>query len=261
MCFVVLLTGAAAFAGIGTPLVREEHIVTVEEVEERWRLEWVSAPSPVCSPEEPEWSTCPCEGFAFGESGDLVLVRNRPGQEEERLPLSRLFDGDLDLPGVPDTLGQAILRRWDTYEKDIDESGAVDFASRVRARPIATVMRFGDYDHDGRATEFLLQVGTLPCGMKMSVAVGISRSTPNLHVFSTVEHPEKRLILTASQWQALLEAKSPIKVGDWLCGDHGSDTETELELGADADGIHAKKREYECKDDGGRGQFIGEEVL
>jgi hypothetical protein len=257
VCIVTLLTCMHAFASDPSPLIREEHKVLVDGVEEVWRLEWVNPPSPVCSPDEPDvWPTCPCEGFAFGESGNLVLVRKRPGQEEERFALNQLFDEELDAPGKS---GQAVLRRWDVDQKDRDEANSPGFAARVRARSIATVMHFGDYDHDGRATEFLVQVGTLPCGKKMSVVVGISRATPQLHVFRSAEHPEIPLVLQSGQWEALLKAKAPVKVRDWACGDHGAETETELELSADAGNIHATRTEFECKEDGSRGRRLDTE--
>jgi hypothetical protein len=142
----------------------------------------------------------------------------------------------------------------------MDESKSPDFAARVRARPIAQVMHFADYDHDGRATEFLLQVGTLPCGKQMSVAIGISRDKPNLHVFSSVENPDRPLVLQAWQWESLLEARAPIKVTDWKCGDHGSEEETELELAVDKNGIHGTKWTYECDQDGRRGKLTSKEV-
>ena len=181
MCLVVLLTGMSAFGENLTPVTREEHKVVVDGVEEHWRLEWATPPSPACSPDEPDvWSTCPCSGFAFGERGNLVLVRKKPGGDEERFALTQLFAGDFDAPG---NVGEVVLRRWDVQEEDMDQSDSPDFAERVQARPPATVMRFGDYDHDGQATEFLLQVGTLPCGKKMSVAIGVSRQNPRLHAF------------------------------------------------------------------------------
>ncbi|MBI4965775.1 MAG: hypothetical protein HY913_21030 [Desulfomonile tiedjei] len=258
ICFVLLLAGTSAFAGNPASVIREERKVTIDGVEELWRLEWLSTPSPACSPDQPEWMTCPCNGFAFGERGNLVLVRNRPGYEEERLALTRLFDGDFDLPGKA---GEAFLRRWDVDAKDVDENDAGALASRVRARPFATVMRFGDYNHDGRPTEFLLQVGTLPCGKIMSVAVGVSRGKDRLHVFGSVENPEKPLVLQASHWEALLKARGPIKVVDWVCGDHGSETETELELSAQAEGIRATRIEYRCKEDGSRGDLVAKEAF
>jgi hypothetical protein len=258
MCLVVLLTGISALAENPNPVVREEHKVVVDGVEEHWRLEWATPPKPACSPDEPDvWSTCPCEGFAFGERGNLVLVRKKPGGEEERFTLTQLFAGDFDAPG---NVGEVVLLRWDVHEKDVDESKSSDFADRVRARPLATVMRFGDYDHDGHATEFLLQVGTLPCGKRMSVAVGVSGHNPRLHVFSTIEHPERPLVLQAWQWESLRDAKGPTKVLDWKCVDHGSDAETELELAVDENGLHAKKWTYDCDQDGHRGKLESKEV-
>jgi hypothetical protein len=199
MCLLALLVGISAFAENPTPVLREEQKNTLNGVEELWRLEWASAPSPVCSADEPDiWSTCPCAGFAFGERGKLVLVRQRPGQEPERLSLGALFTGDLDGPA---DAGEAVLRRWDVEEKDLKEGQSPGFAAKVRARPAARVMRFEDYDHDGKATEFAFQVGTLPCGKKMNVVIGISGRNPRLHVFGTVEHPDKPLILQASHWE------------------------------------------------------------
>ncbi|MEW6533959.1 MAG: hypothetical protein AB1473_24245 [Thermodesulfobacteriota bacterium] len=259
MCLLALLVGISAFAETPSPIVREEAKLTVNGVEEIWRLEWASAPSPVCSADEPDiWSTCPCAGFAFGERGNLVLVRQRPGQEQERLSLSQLFTGQLDGPA---DAGEAVLRRWDVEEKDLKEGQSPGFASKVRARQAARVMRFEDYDHDGKATEFAFQVGTLPCGKKMNVVIGISDRNSRLHVFSSVERPDKPLILQASHWEALLKAKAPVKVVDWACGDHGSDTETELELSADEKGIHATKTEYQCKKNGTRGRLVSKEGL
>jgi hypothetical protein len=239
-------------------VVREEHKIMVHGVEERWRLEWKVRPNQACSPDQPEWMTCPCNGFAFGERGDLVLVRERPGNKEERLGLTRLFQGDFDGPGYS---GEAVLRRWDVEKEDVNESDSAVLASRVRVRPIATVMRFGDYDHDGEPTEFLLQVGTLPCGKQVSVAVGVSHRNDQLHAFSTVEHPGRPLVLQTSYWESLLRAKAPFKVVDWVCGDHASETETVLELSADTDGIHAMRSEYECDGNEKRAKLINKDSL
>lgn len=261
ICFFVAVAASAACAEKPTPVIREEHNVRVEGVEERWRLEWETPPSPVCSPDEPDvWSTCPCEGFAFGERGQLTLVRKRPEQEDERLSLNRLIQecGDYDQPA---DLGEVVLRRWDVEGKDWDDRETPGFAARVRARPDAKVMRFEDYDHDGRATEFLFQVGVLPCGKRMCVAIGISLSKPHLHVFSAAEHPKKPLVLQDHQWEALREAKGPVTVIDCKCGDHGSNVEEELELRVDRDGIHATKSVYRCNEDGTRGRFLSRCIL
>ena len=87
----------------------------------------------------------------------------------------------------------------------------------------------------------------------MSVAIGVARSTGRLHVLSTVEHPERPLVMQSSHWESLRRATAPIKLVDWLCGDHGSDTETELELSTDKDGIHVTRTEYKCDENGKRG--------
>jgi hypothetical protein len=237
---------------------REEHRVIVNGVEERWGLYWVGSSKPACSPDQPEWKTCPCSGFAFGERGDLVLVRERPRSKEEHLGLAPFFEGEFDGPGYP---GEAVLRRWDVEKDDLNVSNSVGLARYIGSRPLATVMHFGDYDHDGHATEFLLQVGTLPCGKPVSVAVGVSRRIDRPHVFSTVEHPDRPLVLQTAHWVSLLKAKAPVKVVDWVCGDHASETETVLELSADADGIHGMRSEYECHENGRRAGLIKKDSL
>ena len=150
--------------------------------------------------------------------------------------------------------------RWDVQNNDFDERDSSTLPLRVRARPITTIMRFGDYNHDGQSTEFFLQVDSEPCAKSMGVVVGVSRRMPRLHAFATVEHPEKPLVMNVLHWEALLRAKAPIRVIHTSCGDHGSLTITELEPHADSDGIHVTNRYYQCEMGGHRGQLIREEV-
>ncbi len=80
--------------------------------------------------------TCPCNGFAFGERGNLVLIRKRPGQKEERLRLGPLFSE------APVEFGEAVLQRWDVQRRDHDEWDTPGFVSRLQVRPIVQVMHF-----------------------------------------------------------------------------------------------------------------------
>jgi hypothetical protein len=194
----------------------------VDGVQETWRLQWHKAPTSVCGTDSPSVSgTCPCSGFAYGEQGELVLVRLRSGAEAERLELGPFFIHE-QLPGE----GPAMVQRWPATLKDMDiEDDDPEFMRAVVNRGLTDVMRFADYDRDGRATEFLLQVGTLPCGKHQMVVVGISKQNPHLHVFSSAENPEQPLVLGAWQWEALLKSHGPIKTFNWACADHGSEYE------------------------------------
>ena len=96
----------------------------------------VSTPTRACFDEQ--WSSCPCYGFAFGETGDFDLVRERPGAPEERLHPS----GTLQRWPVLETDSQ----RWIDGNVDVDE---------IMRRPEVKLIHLGDYDHDGRATEFV----------------------------------------------------------------------------------------------------------
>lgn len=259
--FLVLLTAFVSLASEAAepsrPVVREEREIIVDGLKEQWRLEWLNSPQPSCTPDELDWMTCPCMGFAFGERGAMALVRKRGSAEEERFPFDSLFSAGYDTPGEP---GEAVLRRWDVRTDDMEQSDSPDFVSRVQKRPLAKIMQLGDFDHDGRATEFIVQIGTLPCGKQMSVAVGISRVKPYLHALTTVEHPERPLVLERRHWMTLLKAKRPIRVVDWPCGDHGSETEVELELWADSGGIHGKRFEYTCPESEKPRKLIREEI-
>ncbi len=254
---VAALSAVVAFAGDSKPVIREEHKISINGVEELWQLEWAQTPSPSCGPEDSAWSTCPCTGFAFGESGELTLVRKRQGQKDERLALTPFFSDEYDSPASSST-SKAVLARWEVHDKDYDDSDKPDFVARVRSRPLLRIMNFKDYDHDGKPTEFMLQVGTLPCGKLMSIVVGISSKNPHLHVFSSERQPKQPLILQACQWEALHKAKAPIKVTDWQCGDHGSEQEVEFELVAQNGNIRAMRRTYECKENG-RGKLLKKE--
>ena len=242
------------------PIIREEVEIVIDGIEERWSLEWVKPPVPHCQPEDDDWMICPCNGFAYGERCDLDLVRKRKGKKEERFSLTRLFEYGDNFPILADNKRQAVLMKWKPRKDDIDNYKLPGFIEEVAARPLAKIMNFGDYDHDGRATEFMLQIDTLPCGKRMSIIAGISRESPRLHVFTSVSHPKEPLILQDWQWEALRKAKDSTTVVQWPCGDHGSDGIDEYELSAKKGDIFALKRQYECNiESGQKGRLLGEE--
>lgn len=233
----------------GTP-VRERQRVIVGSRAEEWCLEWQAQPEPDCDPSGDDWYTCPCNGFAFGETGELDLVRHVPGMPDERLQLSPLFEHGY--------YGDSIARlpKWPVMEGDFDRMGSPGFSKMVHSRPIVRIMEIADYDHDGRATEFLLQIGAGPCGHRQTVVVGISRSDPKLHAFGTVAHPEVPLVLESPDaWKQFLRSKGKTTVVSWPCGDHGSEEENDVELVAEATGIRAFRLRYACAA-AGRGQLV-----
>jgi hypothetical protein len=115
----------------------------------------------------------------------------------------------------------------------------------VQKRTPVDLLDFADYDRDGNATEFLLQVATLPCGKHQMVLVGVSRANPHLHAFTTVEKPDKPLVLGSWEWEALRKSGRTTVI-DWNCDDHGSNVEWQVELVADSIGLHAKHLKYSC---------------
>lgn len=233
-------------------VAREERTVEVAGETESWQLQWASPPVLVCEPGDDVWDTCLCAGFAFGEKGELELLRSGADRTEERLQLTPYFD-DQESPGGGDG---AVLQRWARLPRDQSPN-----TQDVHSRPPVPILDLHDYNHDGWATEFVLQVGAGPCGHQASILVGVSRRTPALHAFGTAEHPDKPLTLSPGAWRRLLQAKAPIEIVDVACGDHGASEEGVIQLSADAAGLHALERIYECGDDDRHGKLLREKVL
>lgn len=191
--------------------------------------------------------TCPCSGRAYGESGKLSLVRNRGGHDFERMDVGPLF-GKFDAPEAAKVEDPAYLPHWPLKLSDLDreDHGDPTLIAEIKRRPATEIMKFADYDRDGAATEFLIQVGTLPCGKLQFAAVGVTKSDPHLHALTSIAHPETPLIMPEAAWQALLKGPGPTVVPIWECGDHGNDGRSTLVVSAKAGAITVKDREYSC---------------
>jgi len=185
-------------------IVRERRRLRVAGVDEEWHLEWASPPVPVCRTASTGFGSCPCGGVAFGEKGALDLVRYRPFGPVERLRL-----GD-----------EHELQRWDVTAAD----WALDYddtPSDLASRPIVTIMNLDDYDHDGEATEFLLQQSATPCGHHQTVIVGVSRALPKLHFFASAEAPATPFVFEHRSDALALARHAELDVVQFACGDHG----------------------------------------
>jgi hypothetical protein len=262
LLFAAIILGAqpgspihsSTIPAVAGPVVREEQRIVVNGVPEIWRLEWKSPPKPACGAVENSVAiTCPCSGFAYGESGQLDLVRLVNNREIERFALTPFFK---DAP--TDERFAAVVQRWELQEKDGDVPDSKEFAEQVSLRPVVRIMRFADYNHDGMSAEFYLQTETLPCGKHSGIVIGVTPSNPKLHVFATALHPNKPLILQKTEWDSLLKQPQAGQTLDWGCGDHGSDTETDMELRATDGKIRGIRREYKCTEAGNRGMLISE---
>ena len=188
-------------------ILRERATVDVDGVAETWRLEWSEPTTPECATLEQFAMSCSCWGFAIAETGPLDLVRSRPNMPDERLALSPLFVGGK----------LAILQRWKLGEH---EPPPENLSYQAMFRPAVTVMNLGDYDHDGRSTEFVLQIAASAC-YDAAVVVGISKSDPHLHVFRSAESPRTMVsLLHRDQWERL-RTSSMIDVVQVPCGERG----------------------------------------
>ena len=250
-----LLFAASVAADDYTSLIREQRAVVIAGVREAWRLQWDASPQSACGPEDLEVAlACPCSGFAYGESGKLALVRTRHGATPERLELTPFFTNT----GVAGAQGAAVVQRWRPIpaaahdeEDDWHHAADFDFLKRIQARGLSTIMKLGDYSHDGQASEFLLQVGTHPCGTQQFVLVGVSRYNPHLHVFAAAEAPAQPLVLPGAAWAALLKNPKPAPIVETNCDVPGTDTETVLTVAVRHGAFHMQRESRPCPKDGG----------
>jgi hypothetical protein len=243
---LLALVAAPLLAAPGKEVVREERRVTIGGVQEVWRLVWRGAPRDdgMCGAQDPEMAiTCPCSGVAYAQTGDLVLERQRPGAAPERMALAPLFAGSEMLSTEAGVA--AVLPRWPMGDDDVSKEVT---PKAIRARPAVAILKLADYDHDGVAGEFLLQIDALPCGKHLMVAVGTTRDQPRLHALTSAEHPERPLALYRWQWEALARSARPGEVADWPCGDHGAEEETTMVLRSERGRIHATRVTGTCPD-------------
>lgn len=249
-CAAVLL--AASALAVDKQVKREQRPVVIDGTRETWRLVWEGKPATVCGPDEVYMAiTCPCSGWAYAEYGKLSLVRIRGGREIERMDLRPLF-GKFDYPEADKVVGSAYLQRWPVMFSDMDRenNGDPNLIPEIKRRPAPEIMKFADYDRDGAPTEFLIQVGTLPCGKLQFAAVGVTRTVRHLHALTSISHLDTPLIMPEAAWQALLKNPGPTAVPIWTCGDHASETRSELVVSANDGEIRVKDREYSCPADG-----------
>jgi hypothetical protein len=246
----VLFAVAAPLWAAGQPaandVVREQAALRVQDTTETWRLVWDGKPDEVCRPDDvADAATCPCNGFAYAESGKLALTRQRDGKELDRLDLSPLFM-TTEHPAEDGVPGPAVLVRWPFAMTDMDRDTDPDLVADVKRRPAPKIMRFADYDRDGLASEFLVQVGAGPCGHTEFAAVGLSGQPRRLHALATAAHPDRPLIMPRAAWDALLKGPNARNVRTLECGDHGSDARQELVVSAQNGAIRVKARTFSC---------------
>ncbi|HEX2882486.1 MAG TPA: hypothetical protein VHO25_23355, partial [Polyangiaceae bacterium] len=152
---------------------------------------------------------------------------------------------------------EAVLQRWPVHETDHERfKSGPPIEEEIASRPIVQIMKLGDYNHDGQASEFVLQLGTEPCGHSETVLIGVTPRKPTLHAFASVEEPTKPLINERRVWEKLLTSSGKIVVPILTCGDHGSETEIDVEIRADTKGLHTTSLAYECNDNFKRGKRI-----
>lgn len=260
LALVLSLSLAAPALAAPATYLREQRAVTIGGAAESWQLVWQGKPRSICGPEDVETAiTCPCTGFAYGELGKLALVRQRGGQEVDRMDLGVLFS---DLP-ADNADGLAAMPWRPVASTDFDraaDGASPAFLAEVARRPGPRVMKLADYDRDGMASEFLVQVAAGPCGHTEYAAVGVSKASGRLHALSSKANPAAPLVLPAAAWRAMLGA-GPGRVVNYRCGDHGTEQQEELAVSARGGAISVQRVLRECRESGAAGAELAREAL
>jgi len=176
-----------------------------------------------------------------------VLVRLQGDKEIDRLDLAPLFD-DSESPRSRN--GVAVLRRRPRNAGD--REGDAELATEVAKRTPSVAMKLADYRQDG-GHAFVLPTESGPCGHASGVLIGLAGAPPKLRAFGSETHPDTPLQLPLSVWRSLLTPAPNHRITVWTCGDHGSDSETEIEIAPSPHGFRVLEREFACTDDGARG--------
>ncbi|OYQ35969.1 hypothetical protein CHU95_06865 [Niveispirillum lacus] len=250
----LLLTPPAALSAPTAPppeSLREEQRLMVAGSEEVWQLVWVGPVRDYCEAVSPEVAiTAPCAGFAYGEMGRLSLRRLRDGQVIDRFDPGPAFEAASELINGHREAGWSVLPRRtvkdDDYGRWLEDEGK--FLKTVDRRPAITLMRFADYDRDGRSSEFLLQTDVEPGGKPLYAAIGLPAGRERLDFLRSTGHPERALMLNARAWAALRDQSGAAVVAHRACGDRGDETQSDYILSADTGKISVKLRETTCPD-------------
>jgi hypothetical protein len=235
------------------PLVRERVTVMINGVTETWSLRWEAPPAPYCDIPE-DAMTCPCTGFGYGETGSLSLIRERVGMPKEKLLLDPMFsDG-----AAPSTA--SILLRSPFQEIDGGYSTEQLKEERAKRRPVS-VLQLKDFNQDGLAAEFVLQVNAGPCGHQQGVLLGVEARGGPLKVFGGAANPGAPLVLEYSNWFNFL-MKSSFDSLEFGCGDHGSEEEMVIHLSIKDGAFVAEQEVFDCTGkDGMRGKSMAKKAL
>lgn len=218
-------------------LVRDAKEIVVAGKKEQWSLEWRTAPSFTCV--DAGWLSCPCLNIAFGEIGDLYVIRRREGAPEERALLKDMA-----------------LQHWPVYEADSERYSVAMDMEVARKRPAVPILEFDDYDHDGRATEFIIDHGSTPCMAHETMVVGSTVREAKPHLLTLKGHPDTPLVLNGRwQWEAIRDASRAqlsrgIELVQSVCGNHGSGAEYTYVVRQIGDEFEVTARTYLCNGPG-----------
>ncbi len=205
---------------VSAPDVAEEHRVMVDGVEEVWRVRFTTPPRlPEPLPEEPNCADWNDQNF---ENRRAVIERLRDG-----VVIDRLVNPSANVP-ASDAISEAPLAtRVAIYRRVRPSAGPQLTLAESERLPLPTVLSIGDYDHDGRATEFVLPMGFFICGNSSRGVVGLDRKHPRLHLLEWASPAGAHMVGLNIDWEAIRERES----GDiitWHCGNHGYNGEDHM---------------------------------
>jgi hypothetical protein len=174
--------------------------------------------------------------------------RLRDGKNIDQFDPGMAFTSPTDMTSAGRQAGWSVLPRRTSNDQDygrwLEDEGKFLMASDQA--PMFSLMRFADYDRDGRGREFLLHTDIDTGGKPLYAAIGLPAGRDRLDFLRSTGQPTRALKMTGRAWAALRDQKGAATVALRTCGDQGAQTKTDYALAADAGRISVTMRESAC---------------
>jgi hypothetical protein len=225
-----------------TPDIRESRMVMVDGVMEEWRVRFISPSGAYPSIPPDEWN-CIESFYNHFDRGDAVLERLRDGVVIERIDHLPCAEGSY----MPCPYSLLIPRHAVPYP--FDEASAT--AATLEHLPWITWLDIADYNHDGQATEFAVNVGRIACAVQVSLVVGVTRDRPRFHVLRWANGDTMSNAVDQTWWDDVRDRSRGEHVSI-ACGDHGYPGEQRIRWWPTPHGLAYRVIEREMPGDCGR---------
>lgn len=174
---------------------------------ETWTLAWIGNTQQVCGLESEVYESCLCEGFRFGQTGNLMLYRSINGKTID----------SLKMPPHEDYENESQYSQY-------DQKLYISDSSHLKSLQKRSILQLRDYVNDGHSKIFPYLIGSgAPCGHSKWVLIGTTKKNQKLHILnnqnSNVIFDGKDAVISLATRDTFVQNTIP-------CGDHAAEFNT-----------------------------------